>query len=74
MDTSGKTIRRFKSQKEAVSFLGVSSNAHISACCHGKEKTAHGYKWAFEIYDKKEVMPNEARIERAAPEHSDCKV
>lgn len=53
MDASGRVIKRFNSQKDAVAFLGVSSNAHISSCCHGKEKTAYGYKWAFESYDKK---------------------
>ena len=53
MDLSGKIVRRFKSQKEAVTLLGLSSNAHISSCCHGKVKSAHGYMWAFENYDKK---------------------
>lgn len=53
LDLSGKIVRKFKSQKEAVSFFGLSSNAHISACCLGKQKTAYGYMWEFENYDKK---------------------
>ena len=47
-DMDGNFMREWSSQNEAVDFLGVSSAAHISECCHGKREQAHGYKWGFE--------------------------
>ena len=43
---TGEIIRTFSSIKEAEKSLKT-SNSHISACCLGKLKTAHGYKWEY---------------------------
>lgn len=45
----GKLIREFKSQKEAVEFIGKSSNSCINCCLKGKLKRglAYGYRWKY---------------------------
>lgn len=42
----GKLIRKWKSAKDIERELGY-SNADISKCCNGKQKTCGGYKWHF---------------------------
>ena len=56
LSKEGVYVRTFKSQAEANAWCGVSRNdGHIASCCHGKQKTAYGYRWR---YAEKEVMPN----------------
>ena len=42
----GDFICEYPSIQEALRQLGIKSN-HISCCCNGKRKTAHGYVWRF---------------------------
>ena len=42
---TGELIREFESMAEAERWLGKRS--HISSCCLGKRKSAHGYVWRF---------------------------
>ena len=42
----GHLIRIWESQIEASERTGV-PQANISACCHGKLKTAGGFRWSF---------------------------
>ena len=49
----GEYIRTFDSITEAALFMKPNSNKKvtgscISAVCHGRRKTAYGYKWSFE--------------------------
>lgn len=46
MDINGKEIGRFASIKEASELIGIALTC-ICACCHGRRKTAGGYKWQF---------------------------
>lgn len=43
---NGEIVKVWESQTEVEKKLGVSQN-HISSCCHGKQKTAGGFKWKF---------------------------
>ena len=48
MDLDGNFIREFDSAKEAFEYYGIKRlQTSISACCTGRRKTAHGYKWKF---------------------------
>lgn len=43
---TNEVIREWPSAEDAVRELGI-SNASISQCCTGKQKTAAGYRWKF---------------------------
>ena len=43
---SNSIIHTFESIREAALETGI-AHQHISSCCHGKSKTAGGYKWCF---------------------------
>lgn len=43
----GKYIREWGSATEAAKTLGLSTMTNINSCCHGKAKSAAGYKWMF---------------------------
>lgn len=45
-DKSGRFIKRYKSIKEAEEMLRC---RHICDCCQGKQKTAAGYIWRYEV-------------------------
>ena len=52
-DLEGNYIREFESLREANRLLNINEgNGDISRVCHGKRKTAYGFKWSFEKYDK----------------------
>lgn len=57
-DDQMNIIHRFEYIGEAVKELGLQHNAKngIIACCRGRQKTAHGYKWGY--------APVEDRAER----------
>ena len=42
-----EVLNTFNSLAEAGRSLGVAKASHISECCKGKLKTAHGYKWRY---------------------------
>lgn len=42
----GKFVKKWEGCRSAVKELGLTGN-HISSCCGGKRKTAHGYKWLY---------------------------
>lgn len=44
--TTNLVVCRFDSTMDAFRNTGIDSSS-ISACCHGKRKTAGGYKWRF---------------------------
>lgn len=46
--TTNKVIAVYESAREAEKQTGV-SHKKISVCCHGKAKTAGGFKWEFNI-------------------------
>ena len=46
LDEDFNVICEFSTAKEAVKKLNLKSN-HISECCKGKRKTAHGYIWRY---------------------------
>lgn len=43
----GEFVAEFECMIEALNWLGKpqSCTANISACCHGRKKSAYGYKW-----------------------------
>lgn len=43
---SNSIIHTFESIRKAALETGI-AHQHISSCCHGKSKTAGGYKWCF---------------------------
>ena len=43
---SGELIKIWDSQKEASEVTGIAQPS-ISHCCHGKLKTAGGFRWCF---------------------------
>lgn len=45
-DLDGNYIAEYPTSYEAVKRLNLKSN-HISRCCKGKRKTAHGYMWRY---------------------------
>ncbi len=47
MTMNGEYIREWESATEAAKTLGLSTMANINSCCHGKAKSAAGYKWIF---------------------------
>ena len=47
-DLAGNLISEYEYMKKAVESLGLKGSAHISQCCAGKRKTAHGYMWSYE--------------------------
>ena len=47
---TGEVIRHWECAHDAGRELGV-SNSNISACCHGKLKTAGGYRWRYATDD-----------------------
>lgn len=52
-DLDGNYIREFESLHEANRLLNINKgNRDISRVCHGKRKTAYGFRWSFEKYDK----------------------
>lgn len=40
-------IKEYNSLNDAKDDIGVKSSSNISACCTGKRKTAHGFKWMY---------------------------
>ncbi len=52
MDLQGNVIRKFDNLAHASKELGI-SKSHICLCCKGKEKTASGYKWAYETGNRR---------------------
>lgn len=50
LDLEGNIINCFPTSKDAFQQTGVPS-ASISACCNGRAKTGHGYKWEYLNYD-----------------------
>lgn len=52
---NGDFIREWNSIKLIEKELGY-SNTVISACCNGREKTAYGYLWTHEYFDKLEPV------------------
>jgi uncharacterized protein YaiE (UPF0345 family) len=42
---TNKVIKEYKTFTEIYEELGKTYNSHISKCCKGIYKTAHGYKW-----------------------------
>jgi len=40
-----ETIKKFSSMREGSKYCGHNSHATISNACHGRIKTAYGYKW-----------------------------
>lgn len=46
---NGEQVLYFDGMSEAARVLGLSKNAfkNISACVHGKRRTAYGYKWRY---------------------------
>lgn len=47
----GKFIREFESMREVKRELGY-DNSKIGRCCHGKQKSHHGFLWSFANQDK----------------------
>lgn len=47
LDKNGNFIKKFNSLTEAQNITGISLR-HISDVCHGRHKTAGGYKWIFD--------------------------
>lgn len=45
-ESTGEVVCVYPSIREIMRINGY-ARAHISACCHGKEKRAYGYKWKF---------------------------
>lgn len=45
-DLKGNFIREWDSAADVERILGIDS-CHISACCHGKRKSAGGSRWAY---------------------------
>ena len=43
----GEYIREWESATEAAKTLGLSTMSNINSCCHGKAKSAAGYRWMF---------------------------
>lgn len=43
----GVLHKEFKKIAEARKWLGLKTNANISACCNGRAKSAYGYVWKF---------------------------
>jgi hypothetical protein len=50
-DLEGNFIKEWNSGKEAANILGIKSYGDISACCLGKQKTAHGFIWIYKKED-----------------------
>lgn len=48
MDLHGNVIKTFPSLMEITRQLGYNFK-NISACCLGKRKTAHGFKWKYSV-------------------------
>lgn len=48
LSIDGKKIKKWNSITEAGNHLGCHIS-QISACCHGRIKTAYGYRWKFVI-------------------------
>ncbi len=46
LSIDGKKIKKWNSITEAGNSLGCHIS-HISSCCHGRTKTAYGYRWEF---------------------------
>lgn len=44
---TNQVITIFESAAAAARALGKSKGSHITECCHGKLKTAYGFKWTF---------------------------
>lgn len=42
-----EVLNTFESLAEAGRSIGVAKASHISECCQGKLKTAHGFKWKY---------------------------
>ena len=47
MTMNGECIREWDSATEAANALGLSTTSNINSCCHGRAKSAAGYKWMF---------------------------
>jgi hypothetical protein len=45
LDLQGNIIAEFASAAEAGKSLGKKGGGDINAVCHGKQKTAYGYRW-----------------------------
>lgn len=45
----GELVRRYDYMNLAKEELGISSTAHISQCCAGKRKKAHGFMWSYRL-------------------------
>lgn len=47
MTIDGVFVKNWDSATEAANALGLSTMSNINGCCHGRVKTAGGYKWMF---------------------------
>ena len=45
-DKNNNYLQTFDSIVEAQKYLGI-TDSHISECCSGKRKSAHGYIWKY---------------------------
>lgn len=45
-----------ESVKRACLSIGLDTNGHISSCCNGERKTAHGFKWVWGTRDSKDIL------------------
>ena len=43
----GEYIQTFSSCREAARSIGAPYHIGINSCCHGKQKTAYGFKWKY---------------------------
>lgn len=47
LNIEGELVKRWDSVREAERELNL-SHGGINACCNGKQKSSHGYKWRYE--------------------------
>lgn len=52
-DLKGNFIRKFEYMDIVKEVLGIKSTAHISQCCSGDRKSAHGFMWSY-FFEEKE--------------------
>lgn len=46
-DLTGNVVARYEYMQLIKCALNINNTSHISRCCRGERKTAHGYKWAY---------------------------
>lgn len=49
---SGKFIKSYKTLIDAIKEMNLANGSHISSCCNGKRRTAYGFMWSYEKFDK----------------------